>query len=361
MLRPLPPSINLGYANWGECDDKIATAAANGVNLIVWFALSMVIDSAGAPSIAGGPNLTCVANVATSLDTQGLPTHHFISIGGWDAPHPSTQFSGDAWWAALKNYDEGAATAGLVGGFDGIDWDLEGNDDLSSPYNRFGPDELRLIARVSELAKADGKYVSMVPAQSYLNSGTSEFAFNVNLSATCWHPEFLYAGRNVYAALLALAPQDTFDLISLQLYESWSVADCMLSPASQGGHGMPLSLYFDQLIQQMATGWTVGFELEPSLGLLNQTIVVPSTKLLLGMANGWTGRGGCETEPCKALYIAPDTLEDAWPQMKFQPRGLFFWDISDEGDSTGASGTPLYLAKVFNNVLHTRPTPQVAL
>ena len=42
-----------------------------------------------------------------------------------------------------------------------------------------------------------------------------------------WHDEFLYAGRNTYAPLLALHPE--WDFVSLQLYESWSAADYFLA------------------------------------------------------------------------------------------------------------------------------------
>ena len=72
----------------------------------------------------------------------------------------------------------------------------------------------------------EGRLVTLVPPQSYLDSSTSEFSLSVVNPARCWHPEFRYAGRSVYAALLAYAPPDTYDLVSLQLYESWSLAAC---------------------------------------------------------------------------------------------------------------------------------------
>lgn len=155
--------------------------------------------------------------------------------------------------------------------------------------------------------------------------------------------------------MLALAEPDTFDLVSLQLYESWSPASCQLSPTASGGFGADLPRYLERLVQSMAAGWIVGFELEPSLGLPNQTIVVPPHKLLLGLANGWTGAScGWNGEPCKSLYIAPDALEAAWAQLSTPPRGLFFWDVGDEGAKTGQAAEPLYMAQVFNDVLETR-------
>ena len=50
---------------------------------------------------------------------------------------------------------------------------------------------------------------------------------SVTHPALHWHDEFLYAGRNTYAPLLALHPE--WDFVSLQLYESWSAADYFLA------------------------------------------------------------------------------------------------------------------------------------
>ena len=115
MRGPLPDSIAMGYADWGECDAKIMTAAAHGVNVIVWFALSMTLDASGVPHIGGGPNLTCVAKTAADLNSQGLPTHHLISIGGWNGAHPDPAASADAWWGALSAYDTAAEAKRLEG------------------------------------------------------------------------------------------------------------------------------------------------------------------------------------------------------------------------------------------------------
>mmetsp|Transcript_2893 Transcript_2893/g.9367 ORF Transcript_2893/g.9367 Transcript_2893/m.9367 type:complete len:242 (-) Transcript_2893:198-923(-) len=226
--RPLPSVISAGYANWGECDGKVELAARTGVNVIIWFAIELTVAPGGKPVVSGGPNLTCVADTAARLEAGGLPTHHFISVGGWDAPHPDPAVPLEAWWAALTSWDESAERAGLRGGFDGLDWDLEGNDDRSSPRSRFSAAGLRLVADLSARAKASGRFVSLAPPQSYLDASTDEFSLSLALPARCWHAEFAYAGRNAYAALLALAPPDTFDFVSLQLYESWPRASCTL-------------------------------------------------------------------------------------------------------------------------------------
>lgn len=356
LPRPaLPPVLNIGYANWGECGDgKIEAAAANGVNLVIWFALSLVLGDRGEPLIKGGPNLTCVARTAALLEKRGLPTTHFVSIGGWSAPHPSPTLSAPTWWGAFAAYDAQAEAAGLRGGFDGIDWDLEGSDTRSSPSNTFHPATLRLVSDLSVLAKASGKYVSLAPPQSYLDCTTPEFSFSLLHSARCWRggsngSEFTYAGRNAYAALLALAPSGTYDFISLQLYESYSIASCMLTERRT-----PLASYLASLVQSMHAGWEVGFDREPLLGLGNRTVRVARTSLVIGLANGWTRPGG------KALFVKPDELAHAWrtaltPEARARPRGFMFWDVSDEGKVPTEGAPPLYLARQLNAFLHTRP------
>ena len=179
---PSGPLI-VGYANWGECDSKIGQAAAAGVNVLIWFAVSLIASPSGKPIISGGPNLTCVAKTAASLRAAGLPTTHLISIGGWDAPHPNTTFTGSVWWDAWQNWNAAAKAPGFDG-FDGFDWDLEGNDDQASPWNTFSVAGLHLVSDMSKLAKSHGFLVSMAPPQSYLDVETSAFSLSVTHPAT---------------------------------------------------------------------------------------------------------------------------------------------------------------------------------
>lgn len=155
-----------------------------------------------------------------------------------------------------------------------------------------------------------------------------------------WHPEFLYAGRNVYAALLALAGGDTFDFVSLQLYESWSVADCNIS-----GLGQLPEVYLPRLAAAMAAGWTVDFSSVPALGLSKQVVSVPLDRLVFGLANGWTK----PAPPAqKALLLLPTQVAKAYSAMAAKVRGFMFWDIADDSPS-------LALASGLNAFLKVRP------
>jgi chitinase len=59
----------------------------------------------------------------------------------------------------------------LGGLFDGVDWDLEGNDDRHAPTAHFAIETLNVMADFSVCAKNTlGLVVSMAPAESYLDS-----------------------------------------------------------------------------------------------------------------------------------------------------------------------------------------------
>ena len=168
--RYLPPGpINAGYVG-GACNEtQVLHAATTGLNVLFWFAINLV-DRGGAPAVQGGPNVTCARAVMAALAARGLNTTHMITVGGWDAPHPTTAFPASAVYGAWRAWNEGLAPGGF---FDGIDWDLEGNDRVTSPYNTFAAPVLDLVGQFSQLAQADGFIVTLVPPESYLDPVTA--------------------------------------------------------------------------------------------------------------------------------------------------------------------------------------------
>ena len=64
-----------------------------------------------------------------------------MCIGGWNAPHPDTSNSAEDVFAALDHWNRVTVARADKGffGFDGFDWDLEGNNDMQSRYNTFTP------------------------------------------------------------------------------------------------------------------------------------------------------------------------------------------------------------------------------
>lgn len=94
---------------------------------------------------------------------------HLISIGGWAGPHPDTRISSSEWYSFVNkwNYDLSEKYLNRKGErfFAGIDWDMEGNDDLPQ-YNTFSVPVLNLMGEMSQMAKRDGYFMSLVPSQS---------------------------------------------------------------------------------------------------------------------------------------------------------------------------------------------------
>ena len=160
---PAGPLI-IGYQNWGACNEtQTLTAVRAGVNVVIWFATNLAAVD-GDPFVTGGPDYGCVAAVAAAIDAEGLETAHLISIGGWDAPHPVTTWDGATWFGVWEAWN-----AALPRPFDGLDWDLEGNDAPDSASNRFTAACLDLVVAMSDAAKAAGYVVTMVPPQSYFD------------------------------------------------------------------------------------------------------------------------------------------------------------------------------------------------
>lgn len=136
---PLPPKTIIGYANWGQCDEKILKAVEEGVNVVIWFSVDLTISSEGKPVVARGPDMDCVARIVASIKALFPDVIHLISIGGWNSPHPDTSLPPEVVYESWKDWNCNFAARPLLGfnGFDGIDWDVEGNDTPSSPYNQF--------------------------------------------------------------------------------------------------------------------------------------------------------------------------------------------------------------------------------
>ena len=167
----------------------------------------------------------------------------------------------------------------------------------------------------------------MAPPQSYLDvTGRSKFSRFVNLtdSERSWHPEFSYFGANVYAYLLARY-SDVFDLISLQLYESYSRA----MEAVAVGNVRPSAYLYDYMDQLASSRYWVSFSDDPTLSMEDQYVVVPISKLVLGLGNGWALR-----RPDRTFFADLEEVKDAWIRLQehgIDPRGFMFWTIDEEG------------------------------
>lgn len=301
--------------------------------------------------------MDCVADRVSEIREENLSTVHLVSIGGWDAPHPVTTNSAEAVFATFDDWNKNVAARPDKGfhGFDGFDWDIEGNDDMSSPYNTFTPECLDLMGEVSMMGKLKGYVVSMVPAESYLDPTTSAFSRSLQFNYPEWEsrqPKFLYHGRNCYAYLLAkygVTPdgRDVFDFVTIQLYESYSHAGFNLTILQQSA-----STYLTSFVGAVDQGWEVDFSVDSTVNFPSTQVSVPHTRLVIGLANGWAGGE-------KTLLISPDDLSAAHSALVaagLSPMGYAFWDIAAEGMVSAQLGnTSLWLASGINSFLGVRP------
>ncbi|KAJ1463079.1 hypothetical protein M885DRAFT_504615 [Pelagophyceae sp. CCMP2097] len=342
--RALPPgSLIVAYAT--SCNaTELHREVAAGVNVLVWFSIALQsVD--GQPTITGGPDKACVLDVKHRLDAAGYTdVAHLISVGGWDAPHPNyTVADGGEWWNVFSEWN-GASPL-----YDGIDWDLEGNDNPDSPYNEFAIETLFVMREMSASAKRAGAAVSLVPPQSYLDTTESGFDRSLRHAYADWQPNFHYRGRNAYAALLAW---DSFlyDFVDVQLYESWSRAGQAVE------QGADPAAYLAQWVSQVTEGWLVDFASDESVGLANATLVrVPASKLVVGFSFG--------SKPPNAgkscLFEAADVQRAFDLLGSAKPRGLAFWNthLDYHGACDGNDGINKHcdFATGFNDVLKVRP------
>jgi Glycosyl hydrolase family 1 len=187
--RPkIPERVLVGY---GSNCDAVRQAVHDGVNIVIWSFLDVVrvaprmVDEANDVSsrrraeafsleprdfaVSTSLNLTAIRSLIREFYLEGYKdVLHFASVGGWNGAHLNTDISAVEWYTSFKE-DVGDI-------FDGIDWDLEGNDRMASPYNFFTKNCLDLMGNISRLAK-DGKFLSF---SSYVVAYIAKrFLFNV--------------------------------------------------------------------------------------------------------------------------------------------------------------------------------------
>lgn len=292
-VAPLPSgALIAGYAP--KCDANVTRAVESGVNVLYWFASNLLFnDTTGEAYVDyGGPALDCIAQVAADFRARNLSCTHMVSVGGWDAPHVETETSAAALFAAWHVWNKNVvARPGLEAGFDGIDWDLEGNDLPSSPFNFFTAAVLDSVGRFSVLAKEAGYVVSMVPPESYLDPTTSAFDQSLlHAYPDGWQPAFKYHGHNAYAYMLSRygtthlrsgANVPTFDVVLIQLYETFSHLTYNITVQQQSGES-----YLSNWVPTVVAGWDVDFGSDAAVEWPSGRVSVPASRLLVGFGNG---------------------------------------------------------------------------
>lgn len=219
--NPLPDGpLVVGYATScpadapGGISNKVIQDVGRGVNVVIWFQANLGADKKF--ELSKSIDLDCIARTAEFIKRLGLNPAHSLSVGGWDAPHPNTTYSGEAWADAFLKWNTMVVSRHGWQGFDGLDWDLEGNDDVSSPFNHFTVACLKLMASMSTRLYIMGYAVSMAPPESYMDPTRGGFDRSLLHSYDDgWHPDFKYHGLNTYAYLLGATDPEVSQLIDL--------------------------------------------------------------------------------------------------------------------------------------------------
>lgn len=346
----LPEKLLIGYTT-NSCSDltlmtKVTRAVQDGVNVIIWSFPSFVPSTEiNKVVIQGGPDRSNFERYKQELVALGYSdVIHLVSFGGWNGPHLPPGYDAQELFDAWIDFNKSPSTNTYL--FDGIDWDLEGEDTVQGSKNLFTIECLEQLGKFSVLAKNHGFLVSMAPAESYLDISNPHFSRYVNLSyPEDWHQEFKYHGWNVYAYILAKW-EPYIDFISIQFYESYSHAAYQITQRGVKQHEF-LIQYIQQLTSQDSiSGYYVNFEQDASVQLENQFVKVPLNKLVFGFANGWTSDGNDRT-----IFFHPSQVQIAYNQLQAEgcePKGFMFWVIDEEG--TGG----VYLTPGLNDILRIR-------
>ncbi|KAL3768369.1 hypothetical protein ACHAW5_005207 [Stephanodiscus triporus] len=343
--RALPEKVLVGYAS-GRYLDKVRDAVVlDGVNVVIWSFVEVIDESDDPPTVRSSLgtadlDLVRIRSLIRELDGSGF-SHvvHLASLGGWNGPHLRRGTSAVDWMAAWTASD-------ASGIFHGIDWDFEGNDVRSSPDNYFDLDLLDAMGGISRLMKEDGYVVSMAPPQSYLNFNDPTFGRYVNLTRDRgWHDDFGYFGNNLYAYLLEEYGSHV-DMVSVQLYESYS--DAAMSILRDGTSPYDYLYSFVRELDAENNSFPVEFGSDPALGetMGTRRVKIDPNKLVIGLANGWA-----LNTPDKTLYVSAEDCRRAYLWLKddangdIAPRGFMFWTI----DERGTNG--VYLARGIGRFL----------
>ena len=349
-IQQLPKKLKIGYASWGECDEKIFESVQNGLNVIIWFSIDMASNSDKTkPEFTRGPDYIEVAKMIKRFKDNDYQVVNLISIGGWNSPHVNTKFTAEEYFKEWIEFNKRITKAEFdFYGFDGIDWDIEGNSDFNSSINHFTYEELDIMGKFSQILKKEGFIVSMAPAESYLDPTTDEFSLSLLYNYPEWEkevPNFKYHGRNIYAYLIAKYSIDTFDFVSIQLYEGFSHTLYKFQKEKKAFSNI---LY--DLINSFNEGYIVDFSKDINSGMGKEIIKIPKDKLVLGLANGWAED--------RFLFVDEKIIIEAWNYLKEknkEVRGIMFWDIGDEGRIPNNENTcdknPFYMAKILNSLL----------
>lgn len=336
------PPLIIGYAH--DCKSgKSEQAIKDGARVIIWSFLHLDTTASKVDERYQIGSIRSDLDVSAIRKLRDKYQHvlHLAAFGGWNGPHPPivktgtidsfSSLTGKEWCDVFMEYNK---SLGYL--FDGIDWDYEGHDDLNSPTAKFTLATLDIMADFSVQAKQKyGMIVSMAPAESYLDASADPDSIDVSFSLDLDLPpraftssqhatnenreliksvNFSHAGRQCYAYVIAKAGIDTFDWISIQLYEAYSpflhdVSTRRLDPVGA------LMIRVNGLVN----GYKVtGLPLPSD----EYNVKIPPSRLVIGIANGWA-------DGMKFCKVTSSSLKAAYETTSLKHGenylGVMFW------------------------------------
>mmetsp|Transcript_13085 Transcript_13085/g.31018 ORF Transcript_13085/g.31018 Transcript_13085/m.31018 type:complete len:425 (-) Transcript_13085:90-1364(-) len=365
QMNSLPDEILVAYPGWSVCDDRISNAISEGANVIAWSFASLSRNDSGKASVVLEPNFECVRKL---IDEHPGVTH-LLSFGGWNRPHPDDHISGFTYFEGFKAWNESPAHLRKDGKplFDGVDWDFEGNDEVTESSNVFTVELLDMLGEFSVLARRRGYLVSFAPPESYLDPRSPEpgrFSRSLLHDNPLWEAEFAremggkykppffaYHGRNCWAYILARFGLDAFDFVSVQFYESYSRFGYDVQVA-----GMQVAEAVVAAAVPYVDGWEVDFSADPDprvAGLGRRRVSIPPERLVIGLGalHGPLPEQRPRHEPpyAKVFTLEPsgvpgNPFREAMARLRREGRplrGAMFWCIAEEA----ASSEPFYMSR----------------
>ena len=137
--------------------------------------------------------------------------------------------------------------------------------------------------------------------ESYLDPTVSTFDRSLLHNYPEWEsivPNFNYHGMNTYAYLIdrygkcasledTTVERDTFDFITIQLYEGYSHAQYNTTQLN-----VPSAEYVTRFVQSVLAGWEIDYSADSALNYpYRNRLEISRTQLVVGLANGWAGDG----------------------------------------------------------------------
>ena len=106
------------------------------------------------PEFTRGPYYSEVAKMIKRFKDNNYQVINLISIGGWNSIHVNVNFTAEEYYKEWIEFNKRISKQESdFYGFDGIDWDIEGNSDKKSNINNFTFKELDIMGKFSQLLK----------------------------------------------------------------------------------------------------------------------------------------------------------------------------------------------------------------